>query len=95
MERHMDTSSRQSVILQMLNSGSGTCVSLAESQPATTKQLLFCPGCTALMGLQTKNRLCGVAPGLTWAGGQGQSESCMRTSQCYFVYQNWLGAQRS
>lgn len=63
MERHMDTSLRQSVILQMLNSGSSTCVSLAESQPGTTQQLLLCPSCTALMGLQTKNGLCGVAPG--------------------------------
>lgn len=55
MEWHMDTSLRQSVILQMLNSGSSTCMSLAESQPGTTKQLLFCRGCTVLMGLQTKN----------------------------------------
>ena len=32
MEQHMDTSLRQSVILQMLNSSSSTCVSFSVSQ---------------------------------------------------------------
>lgn len=59
MEKHMDTSLRQSVILQMLNSSSRTCVSLSVSQTQPNSCSSVKVG-DALMSLQTKKLLCEV-----------------------------------
>lgn len=54
MEKHMDTSLRQSVILQMLNRSRSTCVSrsVSETPPNSCSPVQVV---AALMRLQTKN----------------------------------------
>lgn len=54
MKKHMDTSLRQSVILQMLNSSRSTCVPLSVSQ-TPPNSCSSVEAVAALMSLQTKN----------------------------------------
>lgn len=89
----MDTSLRQSVILQMLNSSSGTCVSLLVSQtpPNSCSSI---EAVAALMSLQTKNWLCDVwlqvhmqAAGGGEGGGGGEAQSKIYNQKShYFIY---------
>lgn len=73
IERHTDTSLRQSVILRTLNSSGGTWVPLSVSQTPPNSCSSVEVG-TALISLQTKKCLCGV-----WLCTQPESKAQKQT----------------